>query len=191
MHREANVKDVLKSIVRGNLDKAASLVFVKRTLTIIDESADTKESLMAAALRISRRIDMLVDKDLAQSVYDSLMAAIEKIALPQGSRRRYKRVIFRKKVLVKYDGEFREMDSENISEGGMFLSTENPFPAGSEIEIALPLVGGRVQLIGLVLDKKEPFGEASRLQHGMAVEFKRVTDKEKNILLNHIQRTPD
>jgi hypothetical protein len=191
LKQDSGVKDILKSIVNEHLDEAASSVFVNRTLAIIDGSANTKESLMAAAAQIGRRIATLIDKDLAQTVRDSLVAAIKTIALPQGTRRRYRRAIFRAKVLVQYDGTSREFDSENISEGGIFLKTDDPFPAGSEIEITLSLVGKRIHLSGLVLDKKNFLGKNATLQPGMAVEFKEITDEMTEILRNYVQKTPD
>lgn len=190
MNQDTDVKDDLKNIIRGYLDKAASSLFVDKSLAIIDESADNKESFMAVALRISKRTALFIDKDLAQTVYERLMAAIVKIASPQGTRRRYRRVAFRKKVRVRYGSEHYELDSENLSEGGMFIRTKEPFPVGSEIEITLPLVASRIHLTGVVVHKKDPFDETSKLPPGMAIEFKEIGDKETEMLRSYTQTAP-
>ncbi len=189
MNQDVDVKHNLKNIVRGHLGRVASVLFVDKSLAMIDESADNKESFMAAAVRISRRVALFVDKDLAQTVYESLMTAIERIEAPRGTRRRYRRVDFFSKVHVKYDGEHHELESENLSEGGMYIKTRDPFPAGSELEITLPLeVGSNIHLTAIVVYKKDPFGETSKLPPGMAVEFKKVRNEHAEVLRSFIQR---
>ncbi len=189
MNQDADVKGALKNVIRGHLGKAASSLFIDKSLAIIDESADNKESLMAAAVRISRRIALFIDKDLAQTVYENLMSAIEKIALPQGTRRRYRRIDFCKKVDIEYNGEHCQLDSENLSEGGMYVRTMDPFPDGSEVEITLPLEAeNSIQLTGVVVYKQDPFGDNSKLPPGMAIEFNKIMDKETEMLRNYIQR---
>ncbi len=191
MNGDAGVKEVLKDIIREHLDKAASSLFIDKSLGIIDESADNKESFMAAAVWISRRISLFIDKELAQTVYESLMGAIERIEVPQGMKRRYARVAFFRKVRVKHEGEYHDLDTENLSEGGMYIKTYAPFPAGSEIEISVPLeVGSRLDLRGVVLYERDPFGDTSRLPPGMAVEFRGIRTEEIEILQRFIQRVP-
>ena len=53
---------------------------------------------------------------------------------------------------VRYDGTNYELDSENLSEGGMYIRTKEPFPAGSKLEIILSLsVGSKIYLTGVVV----------------------------------------
>jgi len=191
VNQDTDFKDDLKNIVGKHLGKSASPLFVDKSLAIIEESADNKESFMVAAVRISRRIALFIDRDLAQTVYESLMTALEKIEAPQGTRRRYRRVTFCRTVRVRYDGEHLELESENLSEGGMYIRTKDPLPAGSEIEITLPLeVGRRINLTGVVVYKKDPFGETSKLPPGMAIEFRKVRDEETEMLRSFIQGAP-
>ncbi len=189
MNQDGDVKETLKNIIRGYLDKAASSLSIGKYLAIIDESADNKESFIAAAVRISRRISMFVDKDLAQTVYESLIAAVEGIEVPQGIKRRYTRVAFIRTVRVKHGGEYHELESENISEGGMYARTRDPLPAGSEIEMTLPLdLGSSIHVTGIIHPYgTEPFGDTSRLPRGMVIEFKGVGDEETGMLRNYIQ----
>lgn len=189
--QDSNAKKSLKGIIREHLNRGASSLFIEKSLAIIDESAENKESFIAAAVWINKRISMFIDKDLAQRVYESLMVAIEKIDVPRGTKRRYVRVPFRKKVRVRHDGRNHELLSDNISEGGMYIRTDDPFPAGSRIEIALPLEGeSLIHVTGVVLYKKEPLGKASKLPPGMAVEFKQVAEKDIRILREYIRKIP-
>ncbi len=191
MNGDTEVKQDLKVIIRGHLQKVASSLFVEKSLAIIDESADSKESFMAAAVWISRRISLFIDKDLAQTVYESMMAAIERINVPQGIKRRYTRVPFLKKVRVRHDGQYHELESENLSEGGMYIKSYDPFPAGSEIEISLPLeVDSPVHLKGVVLYERDHIGDTSRLPPGMAIEFRGIGTEEVEMLQRYIQNVP-
>jgi uncharacterized protein (TIGR02266 family) len=189
MNLDTNVKEGLKNIVRAHLDRSASSLFIGKSLAIIDESADNKESFIEAAVRISKRVALFIDKEIAQTVYDSLIDAIDRIAAPQGTRRRYRRVAFWKKVLVKYDGRHRELDSENLSEGGIFLRTEDPFPAGSKMELTLPLeLGRRISLDGVVIYNRGPLGGSSKFPPGMGIQFNEIREKEAGMLRDHIRK---
>ena len=81
------VKDDLKNIVQKHIGEAVSSFFLEKSLAIINESADNKESFIAAADRISKRIALFIDKNLAQTVFESLKVEIEKKPLLQGTRK--------------------------------------------------------------------------------------------------------
>ena len=184
MNQDSDIKHDLKDIVQEHLGKASSPLFLSKSLAIIDGSADNKESCIAAAVRISKRVALFIDKDLAQTVYENLIVAIEKNALPQGTKRRYTRVRFCKKVRVGWAGAHYELDSENLSEGGMYIKTEEPFPTGAEIQVTLPLgLRSRIHLTGVVVYKN---GDTLRLPPGMAIEFHKIRDEEAETLRNYI-----
>ena len=166
------VKDDLKNIIQKHLGEAVSSLFLQKSLAIINESEDNKESFIAAADRISKRIALFIDKNLAQTVFESLKVEIEKNTLFQGTKRRYTRVTFCKKVRVKYDGAHYELESENLSERGMYIRSKEPFPAGSEVEITLSLgVGSRIYLKGVVVYKTDSLRDSLKLSawHGNRV----------------------
>jgi Tfp pilus assembly protein PilZ len=186
------VKDDLKNIIQKHIGEAVSSFFLAKSLAIINESADNKESFIAAAARISKRIALFIDKDLARTVFESLKVEIEKKTLLPGTKRRYTRVTFCKKVRVRYDGAHYELDSETLSEGGMYIRTKEPFPAGSELEITLSLgVGSRIYLTGVVVYEKSPLSDSLKLPPGMAIEFKEIGNKETKMLRGYIQRALD
>jgi Tfp pilus assembly protein PilZ len=186
------VKDDLKNIIQKHIGEAVSSFFLEKSLAIINESAETKESLIAAADRISKRIGLFIDKDLAQTVFESLKVEIEKETLLQGTRRRYTRVTFCKKVRVRYDGAHYELDSEKLSEGGMYIRTKEPFPAGAELEITLSLgVVSKIYLTGVVVYETDPPSDSYKLPPGMAIEFKEIGDKEAEMLRRYVKRARD
>jgi hypothetical protein len=186
------VKDDLKNVIQKHLGEAVSSFFLEKSLAIINESAENKESFIAAADRISKRIALFIDKGLAQTVFESLKVEIEKNTLFQGTKRRYTRVTFCKKVCVRYDGADYELESENLSERGMYIRSKEPFPASSEVEITLSLgVGSRIYLKGIVVYERNPLSDCSKLPPGMAIEFKETGDKEKEMLRGYIQRALD
>jgi Tfp pilus assembly protein PilZ len=183
------VKENLKNIIQKHMGDAVSTFFLEKSLAIINESAENKESFIAAADRISKRIALFIDRGLAQTVFESLNAEIERNTLLQGTKRRYPRVTFCKKVRVRYDGAHYELDSENLSEGGMYIRTKEPFPAGSELEITMSLgVGSQINVMGAVVYGTSPLSDSSKLPPGMAIEFKEIGGKETEMLRGYIQR---
>ncbi len=189
MNGGRDVKEDLKNVLRGYLNNDASPLFIDKSLAIIGESADNKESFIAAALKISKRTALFINKDLAQTVYENLIAAIEKIDVPPGTRRRYRRVAFGKKVRVRHSAKYHELIAENLSEGGMFIKLYDPFPPDAELEITLSLdMGSHIQVKGVV--KRVLSGETSKCPRGMGVEFTEIRDEDVEMLRHYILRVP-
>jgi type IV pilus assembly protein PilZ len=185
-----DIKDDLKKIIREHLVNVASSFFIDKSLSNIDQSADSKESFLAAADRIRKRIALFIDKDLATKVFDILRLEIEKRSLSPGIRRRYLRVTLRSSVYVTYDGTLHELYTENVSEGGMFIKTEEPFPVGSEVAISVSLDAGcHLRLRGVVMSAKLPSVNLSGHLAGMGIEFKEVREDELRILRDFVTRT--
>src|SRR5574340_997983 len=86
-----NIKSDLKNIISEHLTEGASSIFMVKSLSIIDESAESKESLLAAADKVSKRIALFIDEDLATKVFDILRREIEKRELSPGIRRKHVR----------------------------------------------------------------------------------------------------
>ena len=184
-----DVKDDLKNIISEHLTKVASSFFINKSLAIIDESADNRESFLAAADRVSKRIALFIDTDLAKKVFDVLKTEIEKRQLQPGTRRKYLRVTFRNRIYVTFNRISHELYTENISEGGMYINTKEPFPAGSEVEILLPLEAeSQVRLKGTVASVKSPVSDMFGHPPGMGIEFKELRDDERQILRDFVKR---
>jgi len=178
-----DVKEDLKNIIREQLAKVASSFFVDKSLSIMEHSADNRESFLAAADRISKRIALFIDTDLAAKVFDILRLEIESRELTPGTRRKHVRVTFCHRVYVTCNGTPHELYTGNISEGGVFIKTKDPFPAGSRVDISLPMeAGSHIHLRGLVVSAKLPSRDMSEDYAGMGIEFKEVGDDERKIL---------
>jgi type IV pilus assembly protein PilZ len=184
-----DVKVDLKNIVSEHLVNVASSFFIDKSLAIMDQSADNKESFLAAADRICKRIALFIDTSLAAKVFDILKQEIENRELTPGTRRKHVRVALRHRVYVTYNGTSYEFFTGNISEGGVFIKTDEPFPAGSNVDISLPIeAGSHIYLRGIVVSAKRPSGDMSENKAGMGIEFKEVRDDERTILRDFIKR---
>lgn len=191
MNPERDGKDALRNIVRQHLGNAASDLFVKKSLAIIDESADNKESYMDAAVRVCKRTILFIDQDLGRKVYDSLVDVIEKTASPRGTVRRFRRVNCNMKVSIEYDGRRYDLDLVNLSEGGAFIKTKEPFPVGADLKMTLSLELGRpTNLAGMVIYNRNPSGETSRLPVGIGIKFKHLGADEVGALRNFVGKMP-
>ena len=182
-----DVKSDLKKIISENLAEAASTIFIDKSLSIIDESAESKESLLVAAEKVNKRIALFIDTNLAKKVFDILRLEIENRELTPGTRRKHVRVVLRNKVYVTHNGAASELYTENISAGGMCIATKEPFPAGSKVVISLPLkAGSHMHLKGVVVNTKYDTG---RHPTGMGIEFQGVRDDEQKMLRDFVKKT--
>jgi len=185
-----DIKDDLKNIISEHLVNVASSFFIDRSLSIIDQSADNKESFLAAADRLRKRIALFINADLATKVFDILRLEIENRDLTPGIKRKYLRVTLRNRVYVTYNKTPHELYTENVSEGGMFIKTKEPFPVGSEMAISFPLdAGSHIRLKGIVRSVQLSSDSVSGRQSGMGIEFKEVREAELKILRDFVTRT--
>jgi len=180
-----DVKDDLKEIICDHLGNAVSALFLEKSLAIIDESANNKESFLAAADRISKRIALFIDTDLSTKVYDFLKLEIENRELTPGTRRKHIRVALYIQMFVTYQGMLYKLYTGNLSQGGVFIKTAEPFPAGSEVRILFPREkDSRIHLKGVVVYARPPSADITTHQPGMAIKFTEVGDAERKILMS-------
>jgi len=185
-----DVKDDLKKIIREHLGSVVSALFLEKSLAIMDESANNKESFLAAADRISKRIALFINTDLATKVADILKIEIENRELTPGTRRKYVRVALYVEMFVTYKGMLYKLYTGNLSQGGMFIKTTEPFPAGSDVKISFPLEKeSRIHLKGVVVHTKPPSADITKHQPGMAIKFTEVGDAERKILISLARRS--
>jgi len=180
------IKSDLKNIISEHLAKAASSIFINKSMSIIDESAETKESLLVAADRVSKRIALFIDTDMAIKVFDVLRLQIENRELTAGTRRKHVRIAMCNKVYVTCNGTASELYTVNISAGGMYIMTKEPFPVGSKVVISLPLkAGSHIHLKGVVANIQCDIGKQPP---GMGIEFKEVGDEERQRLKDFVKK---
>jgi Tfp pilus assembly protein PilZ len=186
------VRDDLKNIIRTHLGGAASSLFLDKALSIIDESADNKESFISAAERISKRTALFIDTDLAARLWEELKARIEESASPQGRRRRYRRFPLYRRVHVICNGRSRELYSEDISLGGIYIKTKESFPEGSEVALTLPLEEGtQVHLNGVIVYTVNMSQESAKNPAGMAIEFSTRNNVGIEKLRSYLEKMSD
>jgi len=181
-----DIKADLKNIIREHLAKAASSIFINKSMSIIDESAETKESLLVAADRVSKRVALFIDSDVAIKVFDILRLEIERRQLTAGTSRKHVRVAMCCKVYVTYNGTASELYTVNVSAGGMYIKTKEPFPVGSKLAISLPIkAGSHLNLKGIVANIQCDIGKQPP---GMGIEFKEVSDAERQRLKEFVKK---
>jgi type IV pilus assembly protein PilZ len=184
-----DVKVDLKNIINEHLIKVASSFFIDKSLAIMDQSAENKESFLAAAERVSKRIALFIDTDLATKVSDILKQEIESRELTPGTRRKQIRVALCHRIYVTHNETPYEFYTGNISEGGVYIKSEAPFPAGTEVEISLPLeAGSHIHLRGAVAHARHHSNGIPEYPAGMGIEFKEVGDDERRILRGFTKR---
>lgn len=183
------LKQELQAVMYQLIGTAASSIFLEKCVSAIHESADDRASLLAVADKVSKRIALFVDEALAQKVFEALKTKIDTEKSSFRSVRMYKRLNVFKTVRVTCDGRSCELDLQNLSLGGMYVKTDNPFSKGSDIDISLPLENEKtLRLKGVVVQSKDSQGNTSKYQPGMGIQFKEMQDNEFKLLREYIEK---
>jgi CheY-like chemotaxis protein len=106
----------------------------------------------------------------------------------KGTNRKHLRVSFNKKVILTHKGTAYELYTETLSEGGIYVRKENPFPVGSEVVVQCSLgERGSVRMKGNVIYTKKLFGDFLTLPPGMAIAFNGLSPEEGKALKGYIE----
>jgi CheY-like chemotaxis protein len=136
-------------------------------------SVDSSSETIAKCWRLGC-FDFLAKPLKIDKLHDSLQRCFFSHA---GTNRKYIRASHNKKVVVTYEDTEYQLYTETLSEGGMYIRKEEPFPSGSEVTVRFSLEdGGVVELKGDVIYTKKVFGDFLTLPPGMAIAFKGVTE---------------
>lgn len=109
-------------------------------------------------------------------------------------KRKYIRVPLAVKVTNVRTKEFHFFYSKDISMGGMFLETKDPYPVGTEVELDffLPIKDGKERLVipGKVT-RVQPFDVTKKDQPipGMGIEFSQIEPSHASAISNFIRLT--
>ena len=93
-------------------------------------------------------------------------------------------------VVVRYKSatvdEFIENHSFDISRGGAFIKTANPFPPGTLLKFELRLAADEKMIsgVGRVVWKREAAQATAQNPSGMGVKFIKIIDVDKRIVLD-------
>ena len=111
----------------------------------------------------------------------------EWIYQPVGWKRRHLRVDHEMRANVLYNGMLYGLNSETISEGGMYIKKEVPLPIGSEVQVSFAVNDGTyLNLNGRVIYIRDYNNYDTDISHGMAIEFVGMRDKEALALSQHV-----
>jgi len=105
-------------------------------------------------------------------------------------RRKYFRIKLITKVAMVQEDRFHYFYSRDLSVGGIFLETDQPYPAGSnlELEIPLPEITDKVHLKGKVV-RVVPIEERQKGNvPGMGIQFVELDSWTKAMLADFIAR---
>jgi uncharacterized protein (TIGR02266 family) len=80
--------------------------------------------------------------------------------------------------------EFIENHSYDVSKGGIFIKTSNPFPPGTLLKFEIRLAGDQAVIagVGRVVWKRDASGASSDRPAGMGVKFIKLDDSSKQII---------
>jgi hypothetical protein len=73
-----DIKTELKNFIHERFKVSASTSFIERALAEIERASNEKESLAAAADKVSKMISLFIDKDLGEEIYGNLKEKIDK-----------------------------------------------------------------------------------------------------------------
>ncbi|MEJ2200263.1 MAG: response regulator, partial [Desulfuromonadaceae bacterium] len=96
----------------------------------------------------------------------------EYLSIEEGKWRKKLRIPFDRPVALVHQGQTRQYQALNLSEGGIYLKTDQPLSIASRVELFLPFPG-RVPLPipGVVIYQRGSYAEVFQSDAGMAVEF--------------------
>jgi CheY-like chemotaxis protein len=105
------------------------------------------------------------------------------------SKRDHLRAAFGKPVAVATSGRVGEYHAVTLSEGGIYLRMDDPFPSGTSVTVTLPVDGGQpLTLQGEVLYDKGVQGAQVSIDSGVAIAFSNLTPQQSFHLTTIVKR---
>jgi CheY-like chemotaxis protein/Tfp pilus assembly protein PilZ len=93
-----------------------------------------------------------------------------------------------KKISVYCNGIKFDLYTEMLSEGGVYVRSEEPLPIGSDVDVTLhPESATTLQFKGKVIYTKETFGDFSTLPAGMAIQFYGLSERGHEVMNNYLR----
>jgi Tfp pilus assembly protein PilZ len=104
------------------------------------------------------------------------------------ARRKFCRVSLNKEVLVRYNEKPYSLMTETLSEGGVYVKKQDPFPLGAEVEVTLLFLdGGSFRLQGTVVYTNNPLEKDTDGSSGMGIQFRGHSDDASKRLKEYIE----
>jgi Tfp pilus assembly protein PilZ len=104
------------------------------------------------------------------------------------ARRKHCRVSVNREVIVRYNKKPYSLITESLSEGGVYVKKNDPFPLGAEVEVTMPFLdGGSFSLQGTVEYTKNHLEDDSDGLSGMGIQFRGQPDDAAKVLKEYIE----
>lgn len=104
------------------------------------------------------------------------------------ARRKHCRVSVNKEVIVIYNEKTYSLITETLSEGGVYVKKNDPFPLGSEVEVTLPFLdSGSFSVRGSVVYARNPLEKDADGLSGMGIQFMGQSDDAAKVLKEYIE----
>ena len=104
------------------------------------------------------------------------------------ARRKHCRVSVNKEVIVVYNKTPYSLVTETLSEGGVYVKKNDPFPLGAEVEVTLSFLDkGSFSLQGNVVYAKNPMEKDTDGLSGMGIQFRGQSDDASKTLKVYIE----
>src|SRR5262245_26033304 len=86
--------------------------------------------------------------------------------------------------------EFIENHSHDVSRGGIFIKTGQPFPAGTLLKFEIRIAGDRAVIngVGRVVWKRDPAQAAAERPAGMGVKFIKLDEPSRALIERLLER---
>lgn len=114
-------------------------------------------------------------RDLHDALQDALQGQL-------GWKRRHIRANANIKVTLTSDGAEEELFTESLSEGGIYLRKQDPFPVGARVRVRIPAGSSDISVKGSVIYNKRVYGDIFKVPPGMAIEFRDVPPEDARTL---------
>ena len=89
---------------------------------------------------------------------------------------------------MRYNEKPYSLIAESLSEGGVYVEKNDPFPLGAEVEVTLPFLdGGAFSLRGTVVYAKNPLEKDIDGLSGMGIQFRGQSDDASKVLKEYIE----
>jgi CheY-like chemotaxis protein len=104
------------------------------------------------------------------------------------ARRKHCRVSVNKEVIVVYNKNPYSLVTETLSEGGVYVKKNDPFPLGAEVEVTLSFLDkGSFSLQGTIVYAKNPMEKDTDGLSGMGIQFRGQSDDAAKTLKVYIE----
>ena len=104
------------------------------------------------------------------------------------ARRTHCRVSVNKEVIVVYNEKPYTLITETLSEGGVYVKKNDPFPLGAAVEVTLPFLDGEsFSLQGTVVYAKNPLEKDTDGLPGMGIQFRGYPADASKTLKEYIE----